>query len=246
MISRNELKSIRLLKNKKYRTSERRFLIEGEKNVLELIQSDFEIEKVLVTEKFLSETPTLANTPYLEVVSPKVLTEISTVKTNEKAIAVAVQKDFTISSLSNQKTVFVLDGINDPGNLGTIIRTLDWFGFNQVVCSLDTVEFYNPKVISASMGSFTRVKFFYSDLSDWLASKPETKYGADMDGANVMDWKDASPKIIVMGSESHGIRPEVKTHLDSFLTIPRVGNAESLNVGIATGIICARIASVDL
>lgn len=163
--------------------------------------------------------------------------------TNDQALAVVKMKEFDLSIMHSAPVVLALDGINDPGNLGTIIRTMDWFGLRHLVCSPDTVEFYNPKTIHSTMGSFTRVQFAYADLSGFLAAHPGRKVGAQMQGTPVHEWKPALPTVLVMGSESHGIRPEVQAQLDDSVTIPRLGQAESLNVGVATGILCHHLMS---
>lgn len=242
MISKNELKSIRSLKNKKYRESEKRFLVEGTKNVLELLKSDFRVEKILGTEEFQKDYSTTLDKTKFSLVTKKELKSVSTLATNESCLAVVHQKKFTLSDIDKSKTIFVLDGINDPGNLGTIIRSVDWFGFDQIVCSKGSVEFYNPKVILSSMGSFTRVKVIHSNLNAFLDDCPSLKVGADMNGQNLKQWVINEPIIVVMGSESHGISPEVKTGLDEVISISGSGSAESLNVGVATGIIAAKIA----
>lgn len=241
MISKNELKFIRSLKNKKYRVSEKRFLVEGSKNVLELMSSDFDVKTILVTKDFFEEHEALFKDHHVEVVSKKVLTEVSSLKTNEKVLAVAHTKEYSVADLDSSRVLFALDGVNDPGNLGTIIRTLDWFGIDQLVCSEDSVEFYNPKVISATMGSFARIKVIYTDLPKFLESEERPKVGADMNGTNLLDWKPSTNEIVVMGSESHGIRDEIKPHLNGLISISGKGEAESLNVGVATGIIAGKL-----
>lgn len=241
MISKSELKFIRSLKNKKYRTSEKRFLVEGAKNVQELLKSDFEIEILLASDDFYKSNLESDSTHRIERVSPKVLTDVSSIQTNGQALAVVHQKEYTLSDFDFEKTSFAFDGLNDPGNLGTIIRTLDWFGHKQILCSDDSVELYNPKVISSTMGSFCRVKVIYCDMEKTLSSYKGGITGAEMIGDSLGDWNPSAPEIIVMGSESHGIRDGVRKHLDRSITIPGSGNAESLNVGVATGIICSHV-----
>ena len=243
MISKSELKFIRSLKIKKYRTAEKCFLVEGEKNVLELLSSDYNLERLYVTLEFQRKFSTvLAKIPH-QLVSEKELESASALSSNDQALAVARMKDHRLQSLDQKETIIVLDGVNDPGNLGTIIRTMDWFGLNQLVCSVDTVDFYNPKAIQASMGSFTRMNIVYADLSGFLSNYKGRRVGADISGVSLGETSLSSPIAIVMGSESHGIRPEVRKTIDEFVTIPKVGNAESLNVGIAMGIICHHIVS---
>ena len=136
----------------------------------------------------------------------------------------------------------VLDGVRDPGNLGTILRICDWYGINQLVCSYDTTEFYNPKVISASMGSFHRIKFLYLDIFEFLNQFNDIPIiGASLEGKNIHEYSFPSNGFIIFGNESEGIRNSVKDVLTDQVKIPRWGNAESLNVAISTGIILDNI-----
>lgn len=241
MISKNELKFIRSLKNKKYRVSEKCFLVEGVKNVLELLDSDFHVRWVAGTKEFQnSHLQELKEVNFKEI-SKKELNAISSLKTNESVLAVAETRDHSKKDLDNSKIIFALDGVNDPGNFGTIVRTLDWFGIHQMVCSENSVEYYNPKVISATMGSFTRVKVVYTDLFSFLDAAECPIVGADMSGIDLKNWQPHDPMIVVMGSESHGLSQEVRSLLDEVISIKCHGRAESLNVGVATGIISAKI-----
>ncbi len=237
MLSKNELKSIKSLKVKKYRMREKRFIVEGAKNVLELIHSDFEIELIIGLKDFYERFRNEIKKNRFEIVSSKILEQVGTFKTNETCLAVAKCKEYPLSTLDMKEYVFVLDNVNDPGNLGTIIRTLDWFGFNQLVCSESSAEFYNPKVINSSMGSFKRIRVYYTNLVEFLNSMDIAKYGAEMGGQNMFTSSIMPPSIIVMGSESHGISSEVKEVLTDSIAIPKSGEAESLNVAIAMGII---------
>jgi TrmH family RNA methyltransferase len=238
MVSKSELKFIRSLKIKKYRTGEQRFLVEGEKNVLELLSSDFVVDKLFVSPQFLEKHRNECASVHYSVVSGRDLAAMSSLVTNEQALAIVKMKDYAGEQLNTSGILIGLDGINDPGNLGTIIRTMDWFGLHHLVCSEDTVDFYNPKVISATMGSFTRVHVVYTDLSAFLKSYGGLKVSAEMNGSPLEAFNPVKPMIMVMGSESHGVRAQVQPLLDARVTISKFGQAESLNVGIATGIIC--------
>ncbi|WP_370089695.1 TrmH family RNA methyltransferase [Ekhidna sp.] len=236
MLSRKEQKFIKSLKVKKYRTREKCFLVEGAKNVQELISSDFEVEMILGTEEYFSQN--LKTGRYRnEIVSPDLLSQLGTFKTNEDVMAVAKMKDQKANALDFEDHIFVLDGVSDPGNLGTIIRTLDWFGFKQLICSPECAEFYNPKVINSTMGSFTRLRVYTMDLNEFYNSNNLPVYAADMEGKALQSLNVESPVVMVMGSESNGISQTTINSLDGKITIPRYGKAESLNVGIATGII---------
>lgn len=245
MVSKNQSKFIKSLKIKKFRVQEGLFLVEGRKNVLELIQSDFEIKWILVTQLFmethLHELKKVPSESIHETTSA-VLTDVGTFKTNHECIAVVKAKERNIKDLKLDKHLVVLDGVGDPGNLGTIIRTLDWFGFESLVCSTDAAEFYNPKVINSTMGSFCRVKVFYTNLETFLSEHKEFQIlSADMFGMDIGKADFNQPSIIVMGSESHGISEEVAKLEDGKISIPNHGAAESLNVAIATGIVAYKL-----
>jgi RNA methyltransferase, TrmH family len=240
MVSKNQLKFIKSLKIKKYRVQESLFLIEGRKNVLELLNSSFDIEMLLVTETFMQshgqELSGLASDKVF-IAKAKDLEDIGTFQSNQECLAVAKMFPRSIDQLSYDDHIVVLDGVSDPGNLGTIIRTLDWFGFKQVVCSQNCTEFYNPKVISSTMGSFARVEVYYTDLVPLFQSMKRPIIGAVLEGKSPEMVSFDQPSFLVMGSESHGISDEVMPLLTEKVTIPSFGNAESLNVGIATGIL---------
>ena len=236
MLSRKEQKFIKSLKVKKYRTREKCFLIEGAKNVQELLNSEFDIEMILGTEHFFSLN-LKAGGHRNEIVSAEMLQQLGTFKTNGDALAIAKTKKYDLNSVSYKDHIFVLDGVGDPGNVGTIIRTLDWFGFDQLVCSEDCAEFYHPKVINSTMGSFARVKVVSCELESFFQKNTLPVYAADMDGSELNQMNQKEPTVIVMGSESHGLSQVTKQNMRECITIPRFGEAESLNVGIATGII---------
>jgi len=239
MISKNELKLIKSLKVKKYRVREKRFLVEGAKNVLELIKSEYVTDQVLCTKDFYGINERYLKDLNTHIVGEKVLEDTGTFKTNSTCLAVARSEEQTAEDIDKTKQIFALDGVSDPGNLGTIIRTLDWFGFDQLVCSPDSAEFYNPKVINSTMGSFTKVIVCYTDLGKFLSECNLPVYGAEMKGLNLFDSKIDDPSIIVMGSESHGLSEKLKAELDFSISIPRFGEAESLNVATATGVIAS-------
>ncbi|WP_300359306.1 RNA methyltransferase [Fluviicola sp.] len=168
----------------------------------------------------------------------KELEQISELKTPNKCIAIFRRPDTVL--LSDQFTI-VLDGIQDPGNLGTILRLADWFGVKQLVCSKDTVDCYNPKVIQSSMGAIYRVIVHYTDLASYLRNSPQQKYGAMLNGKNYKETDYAENAILIMGNEGKGVRPEIEALIDFPVTIPRFGEAESLNVATATAILLAEI-----
>ncbi|MEQ9404397.1 MAG: RNA methyltransferase [Cyclobacteriaceae bacterium] len=241
MVSKNELKFIKSLKVKKYRVREKRFVVEGAKNVQELMNSNYEIDLILSSQHFYDVNRSKTREFRIEIVGDKVLNEAGSFKSNNSCIAVVRSRDFNVDEIDLSALTFVLDGVSDPGNLGTIIRTLDWFGFNQLVCSEDSAELYNPKVVNSSMGSFSRVNTFHLPLKQFFDLNKLPVYGMDMNGKNLFDVAIQSPSVIVLGSESHGISPDVRKRIDYTVTIPKKGAAESLNVGIATGIVAAHL-----
>jgi TrmH family RNA methyltransferase len=169
------------------------------------------------------------------------LEKMSMLQTPNQVLAVAMmpQKKETLN-LAGPLTI-VLDGIQDPGNMGTIIRTADWFGITQIVASEDTVDVYNPKVIGATMGSFMRVSVTYKNLADWMPTIKLPVYGALLEGENVFTIKTPQKGLLVIGSEGKGIRENILDFITHPVTIPKIGEAESLNAGIAAGIIVAQL-----
>ncbi|MEN7547170.1 RNA methyltransferase [Rapidithrix thailandica] len=237
-------KLIRSLHNKKFRKKENLFLVEGAKNILELIKSDLEIEGLFYTEEFQEEQHTVLEqlSCEQEVASDDVLKKVGTFQSNNSGIAVVKTPENAPLNLDNQ-VVIALDDVRDPGNLGTIIRIADWYGVKQVLCSLNCADWYNPKVINASMGSFTRVKPYYIDLKEYLVglSDEVMVYGTFMNGINVQQAKVTKPAILIFGNESNGISTEVADLVHVKLTIPRRGMAESLNVSIAAAVVCDNV-----
>ena len=240
MLSKAVLKYINSLQVKKYRYQHQAFLVEGAKSVKELLQSDFSIEKLFVTEDFICKSTEInfKNFTYA-LIDEKDLIKAGTYATNNAALAIVRMKAPVFFTPDKTLFTLVLDDIRDPGNLGTIIRLADWYGLRTIVCSESCADFYNPKVIAATMGSFTRVHVLYVDLPDFLKNLPPSipVYGASLQGQNMHQLTLLPQGMLIMGNEAHGIRPEVEQHLQQLIRIPRFGGAESLNVANATGII---------
>lgn len=226
-ITKNQIKLIRSLQQKKGRRDHNLFVVEGIKNVLELIHSSFQVEHVFATEEIHFDHEH-------QLISKKELVQLSSLKQPEGIIAVAKIKKFAIKD--DFKLTLVLDNINDPGNLGTIIRTADWFGVDQIICSEQTVDCYNSKVVQTTKGSIFHVPIIYTDLTDYLKDQKNV-YGASLDGSSLETMGSKGGKVLVMGSESHGISKEVQNYVQHLIKIPSFGKAESLNVAIATGIL---------
>jgi RNA methyltransferase, TrmH family len=242
MLSKNRAQFIRSLHQKKYRQEHGLFLVEGAKSVQEVLASGFRVDTLLATEAFYKENALLADRqrPQIEIVSPEELTRVGTLESNNAALAVVKTSENRPLVAEPGEIVLILDDIRDPGNLGTILRIADWYGVRKVVCSDTTAEVYNPKVISASKGSFTRVQWYYTDLLAYVKNLPADTpvFGAFLNGANVHDLpfrRDGG--YLIMGNEANGIRSELTPLVTQQLTIPRYGDAESLNVGIATAVI---------
>jgi TrmH family RNA methyltransferase len=238
-ISKNTAKFIKSLHLKKYRKEEGLFLVEGEKSILEVLQSDFEILNVYITRELFEKYRDIFfnSDKNIEIVSEEELAKISSLEFNNTGVAIARQKDNTPLTIEENEMVVALDDIRDPGNFGTIIRTCDWYGIKKIICSLTTAELYNNKTIAASMGSFTRVKIFYTVLADFLNNTNVPIMGAELSGTNVHDFSFPKSGIILMGNESNGIHPDLQKYITNKITITRFGTAESLNVSMATGII---------
>ncbi len=242
MISKQQTKYVKSLKLKKYRKKAELFLVEGAKNVIELLASDFEIQDLFVTEKFMLEFPDLPASELEHVIcSEKELAGLGTFQTNEYALAVVKMKSVPFD-ISNDELVLALDDVSDPGNLGTIIRIADWFGLKTIISGMDSADLYNPKVINASMGSFTRVNVHSMDLEGFFSSNTKHRvYGAMLNGEDVHGIQIDHPAILLLGNESKGISTSLCDFIDKKITIPKIGGAESLNVAVSTAIICDNI-----
>jgi TrmH family RNA methyltransferase len=232
MLSKNSIKYLTSLQQKKKRQEYGVYIVEGEKMVQEAIAwKNNSIEKVYCTTSFLDNNDLSAF--QIEVITEQELKQISTLTTPNQALLVLKQPSELILK---SPFYLVLDGIQDPGNLGTIIRLADWFGLNQIICSTDCVDCYNPKVVQASMGSLFRVQVHYQSLTEFIKQENMPVYGALLTGSNIYQNKLQQEGILIMGNEGNGIRSEILPLITNPLTIPRFGQAESLNVGIATAI----------
>jgi RNA methyltransferase, TrmH family len=239
-ISASNKKFIKSLQIKKYRKQEQCFLVEGAKSVHELLASDFELVTLLGTTDFLTTVGRKVPCEVIEV-SPKELDGLGEFQTNDTTLAVARQKANAPIQVSVDEFALVLDDIRDPGNLGTIIRTADWFGINKIIASQETADFYNSKVITSTMGSFTRAEIFYTDLEEYLSKTKNKIFGAYLDGRDVHQLSFGKGGYVVIGNESKGISPSLEKYITDKITIPRYGKAESLNAAIATAVICDNI-----
>ncbi len=240
-ITKNQLKHIRLLKQKKYRQEYGEFIVEGEKNVAELLNSNFTCIDLFATEDWDNTHSSFEITK----VTNKQLSQISNLSSPNKVLAVVKLPSFEYTdSILNQELTLVLDTINDPGNLGTIIRTADWFGIKNIICSQDSVDCYNPKVVQTTKGSLFNVAVHYQDLAEVLSQTKLPIYGAFLDGKEIAkNFEPQKPGILLMGSESHGISAELEKLVTDKILIKQHGKAESLNVAIATSILLYQFTS---
>lgn len=251
MLSKAKLKLINQLRHKKYRELNNMFFVEGSKNTLDFLQSDCSFIELFGTKDWIQKHNTDIQKENATVVSIKELKKISALTTPPEVLAIFSLPDtiFNGKIITDNLTI-ALDNISDPGNLGTIIRTADWFGINHIYCSKNTVDAFNPKVVQATMGSLARVKVIYTELNELLASKPKELqiFGAVLNGTPITDIKPQTNGIILIGSESHGISPELLQYINHKITIPLFNEntanlPESLNASIANAIICYALKS---
>lgn len=247
MITKNTIKLIQSLKQQKYRKEQQLLVVEGRKMVAELMDSGFDVVGLYATERYLEVNET--HFDGLETVTEVQMEQMSGQDTAPGILAVARQPKSTVID-DKSPVVLALDGIANPGNMGTIIRTADWFGIRNIVCSTDCVEIWNPKVIQATMGSIFRMNIVETDLEAYLAkNKSEGKaiYGALLNGENLFEKHGKMEGIVVIGSESHGIRPNILPLITHPITIPRAEGSltESLNASVAAAIIMAEMTRLD-
>ena len=237
MVTKSELKYIQSLSDKKVRLETGCFIAEGVKLVNEMIEAGYPLKAVYALDSWESPDTSIEVTR----VEAFELEKMSLLQTPNQVLAVAMmpQKPTEID-ITGQLTI-VLDGIQDPGNLGTIIRTADWFGIQQIVASEDTADVYNPKVIGATMGSFMRVSVTYKNLQEWMPTVKLPVYGALLEGENIFTTNAVKEGLLVIGSEGKGIRENILDLITYPVTIPKIGGAESLNAGIAAGVIVAQL-----
>jgi len=240
MLVKSRIKYIQSLGQKKFRDQSGCFIAEGPKIVQELLEAGL-VKEVYGLQEWIMENSQLLTGIESHEITEQELEKISQVKTPNKVLALLNQFSAQEPEVTN-KLILALCGIQDPGNLGTIIRIADWFGVEQVVCSEDTVDVYNPKVVQSTMGSIARVKVLYKNLEDWLDSLTETTvYATVLEGADIRTIKKPVKGIILVGNESQGIPESLLAKANMRITIPRTGGAESLNAGVATGIVLSHL-----
>lgn len=243
MLNKSEVKYIQSLSQKKFRDEEGVYLAEGPKIVGEALAAQAGIvKKVYALKDWLVLNAELCKNVDSEAIAEFELEKISQLKTPNQVLALVEMRQQPGFRFRADQPGLVLDGIQDPGNLGTIIRIADWFGIQQIICSKDCADVYNSKVVQSTMGSIFRVQLLYTDLSEWIDKQQGIAfYGAALDGVPLKNIPSISSGLIVIGNESRGIRPDVMKRVTKKITIEKWGEAESLNAAVATGIILSHL-----
>lgn len=232
MVTKNQIKLIKSLHQKKFRKEVGAFIVEGSKPVEELLNSTFEVMETYAQGELLEQFPGATE------VSKADMERMTALKTAPGVLAMVRIPSWTYSE--EKGAIIALDGVADPGNLGTLIRTADWFGITQLVCSEDTVDEFNPKTVQASMGSLFRVRLYRCNLPLWLSEQGLKVYGLDMAGESLYGHQQERA-VYVLGKESTGLSEAVRAELTNTINIPGKGMAESLNVGIAGALLMSEL-----
>lgn len=238
MLSKNQVKLIQKLHQKKYRNELNLFIVEGKKSINEFLQAGYTPQLLIATEAFTTSVPQHLITP----VSKDELRKVSTLQNPDEGLAVFEQPKH--KGILQKGVIVALDNVQDPGNLGTIIRLCDWFGVETLLCNTQTVDCYNPKVVQASMGSLTRVAVHYLDLAAFLTTTALPVYTMDLEGENLYTATFPKDCILILGNEANGISSEVRALSNKVITIPRFSQhqrTESLNVAMAGAIILSEV-----
>ena len=238
MLSKNEAKYIQSLFHKKQRDALNLFIVEGVKGVDELLKSSIQVQKIYALDNW--EHPNMNKAPLVRI-SESALHQISLLQTPNKVLAIASQPEMVLKAPLKGQWTLALDGIKDPGNMGTLIRIADWFGIRQIVASADSVEVFNPKVIQSTMGSFARVSVAYTSLVEYLSKSELPVLGALLNGNSVYQQPALSEGVLLIGNESNGISENLLPLVNIPVSIPRIGGAESLNAGVAGGILLSHL-----
>lgn len=242
MLSRNRIKYIQSLTRKKGRDIHRSFIAETPKVVNEFLNSSYKAEFLFAEERWLSENPAWSEkNPSIEAVREDDLKKISQLKTPHGVLAVLKMPDPNPNPVTEGQISIALDDLQDPGNMGTLLRIADWFGIKNVFCSLETADIYNPKVVQASMGSLAHISVTYLPLEDFLKNSRQPVYATTMEGTSIYEHSGIKEGILIIGNEGKGISDSVLALANKRLTIPRIGKAESLNAAVATGIILSHL-----
>lgn len=240
MLSKNEIKHIQTLYHKKQRDEQSLFLVEGKKMAQEVLSSDYLVKKIYATEQWLNENKSQA--AITTIVTDDELKKISQLSTPNQVLLIVAMQHHITPKIFNQQLTLVVDDLQDPGNFGSIIRIADWFKIPQIICSQNTVDMYNFKVVQATMGSFLRVHIAYTNLESFLNKTNKPIYGALLQGESIFTTNLAKDGFLIIGNEGKGISNILLPFITNPITIPKFGEAESLNAAIATGIIVSHFA----
>ena len=239
MVTKNQINLIRKIKRKRTRREKKLFIVEGKKSIDEFLTSNYELYKIYSTH------PNEFNSDNIVNISSSELSKLSSLKKPNKHIAIFHQKD---QVLQKQNFYLLFDRINDPGNLGTIIRTCHWFGIDQIICSVDSVDCFNSKVVQSSMGSLSKVNVVYTDLIKFIKATNKKIIGTSLNSKSISDYSFQNfDGIIVFGSESNGISREIKKEINDYISIPKIvsnSSAESLNLSISVAIFLSKIKGI--
>lgn len=251
MITRSELQYYSSLRQKKHRKAENKFIVEGKNSVFEGLNSNYKCEILFMTNKFFSNNELeiaerTKNIAKVVTLKQKEFEKLSDTETPQGIAGVFAKPnlEFSTSAFESEKIVVMLDNISDPGNLGTIIRNCDWFGVTKILLSENIVDYTNPKVIRASMGSIFHLNHYESISNNNLKDLKSSGYEilcADLEGENVFNYKSSKKKILILSSESQGPSEEIQAISDKKICIPKIGNAESLNVASASAALLAQL-----
>lgn len=242
MLSKSDIKYIQSLSEKKFREVEHVFVIESPKITDEALQhADVRVKKIYALTNWIDANTSLLSNTTVIAVSEYELNKISQLKTPNQVLAIVEMPWSEGFRLAEKSLALALDGIQDPGNMGTIIRIADWFGIKKMICSTDCADRYNSKVVQASMGSIFRIEMLYADLTEWLSLQDVPIIGAGLNGEPLSAYPKPQDGVLVIGNESKGIRKEILPLVQRIITIPKTGAAESLNAAVATGIILSHI-----
>ncbi len=244
MLSKSLIRLITSLQHKKFRKQYGLFCVEGIKSISEFIESHYIVETIYATPRAVAKLNKIPQNIKLVSVSDEEFKKLTSLNNPQGALALVKIPESDPPHLNDflGTHTLVLDDIQDPGNLGTIIRTAEWFGFERIICSLDTVDVYNAKVVQATMGSLSRMRVDYLDISALLDQISVPSFGALLNGQSIFETNFGKEGLVVLGNEGNGIRPEIIEKLDYSVTIPSFGKAESLNVAVAATVFCTEIA----
>lgn len=244
MLSKSQISLITSLQHKKFRKQHGLFIVEGIKSILEFISSDYRVETVFATSNAATKLGKIPQNIKHESVNEQEFGKITQLTNPQGALALVKLPEIVGIDYDTlrSKHSLVLDDIQDPGNMGTIIRTAEWFGFDRIICSAGTVDAYNPKVVQATMGSLARIQVIYSDIKQLMEMSNIPSYGAVLDGKSIYETDFGHEGLIILGNEGNGIHSELVSIIEHPTTIPSFGQAESLNVAVAATVFCSEIA----